>query len=87
MISKSALSFLRKQSNAQNKVASLTVAHQRNFAGGGPKKPAMPASETDFDVVFVGKHTLLFLIRVDSYYIIRWHECYCLAKVHATRWS
>jgi len=36
----------------------LTVAHQRNFAGGGPKKPAMPATETDFDVVFVGKYFL-----------------------------
>ena len=33
----------------------LTTAHQRRFAGGGPKKPAMPQSETNFDVVFVGK--------------------------------
>lgn len=26
----------------------------RGFAGGGAKKPAMPATETNFDVVFVG---------------------------------
>jgi hypothetical protein len=40
----------------------MVNAHQRNFAGGGgPKKPNMPATETDFDVVFVGKQYLLRL--------------------------
>jgi hypothetical protein len=35
----------------------MVSAHQRNFSGGGgPKKPALGATETDFDVVFVGKH-------------------------------
>lgn len=33
----------------------MVTVHQRNFAGGGgPKKPAMPATETNFDIVFVG---------------------------------
>lgn len=70
MISKSAAAIFKKQSSAQTKLASLTVAHQRNFAGGGPKKPAMPASETDFDVVFVGKITFLLIM-------FRWNERYC----------
>ena len=30
-------------------------APARGFAGGGPKKPPMPATETDFDVICVGK--------------------------------
>ena len=54
MISKSAAAIF-KQSGANSKYASLVTAHQRNFAGGGPKKPAMPANETEFDIVFVGK--------------------------------
>ena len=32
----------------------MVTAHQRNFAGGGPKKPPMSATQTDFDIVFVG---------------------------------
>jgi hypothetical protein len=33
----------------------MTTVHQRSFAGGGAKKkPNMPATNTDFDVVFVG---------------------------------
>lgn len=55
MLAKSAGAVFKKQSTAQTKFAALTIAHQRNFAGGGPKKPAMPAAETNFDVVFVGK--------------------------------
>lgn len=30
------------------------------FSGGGPKKPAMPANETNFDVLIVGKSTYIF---------------------------
>jgi hypothetical protein len=30
-------------------------------AGGGPKKPNMPAAERDFDIVFVGKYALVQL--------------------------
>lgn len=52
MLAKSVGAVFKKQ--GQTKYAALTTAHQRNFAGGGPKKPAMPASETNFDVVFVG---------------------------------
>ena len=55
MISKAAALFQRHSGSAQTKFAALTVAHQRNFAGGGPKKPAMPATNTDFDIVLVGK--------------------------------
>lgn len=53
MISKSAAAIF-KQSH-QSKYLSLATVHQRSFAGGGPKKPAMPATETNFDVLFVGK--------------------------------
>jgi hypothetical protein len=52
MISKSAAAVFKQSQQA--KYLSLVTAHQRNFAGGGPKKAAMPATETNFDVVFVG---------------------------------
>lgn len=39
----------------QNKATPLFGATQHRAAGGGPKKPAMPSTQTDFDVVFVGK--------------------------------
>ena len=51
MLSKSASQFLRQQSVTPR---AMTCVHQRKFAGGGPKKPNMPATETNFDVVFVG---------------------------------
>jgi hypothetical protein len=50
MLAKSASQFFRQQRASSG----LVCAHQRNFSGGGPKKPVMPASETNFDVVFVG---------------------------------
>jgi len=50
MLAKSASQFFRQQRASSG----LVCVHQRNFSGGGPKKPAMPASETNFDVVFVG---------------------------------
>ena len=50
MLAKSANQYFRQQRS----VAGLTCVHQRNFSGGGPKKPSMPASETNFDIVFVG---------------------------------
>lgn len=38
----------------------MVTSHQRNFAGGGgKKKPPMPATETDFDIVFVGNLIML----------------------------
>ena len=55
MLAKSAASVFKQQAQSQMKAVSLITAHQRHFAGGGPKKPAMPATETNFDVVFVGK--------------------------------
>ena len=83
MISKSAAAlFLRQSGSAQTKYAALTVAHQRNFAGGGPKKPSMPASNTDFDVVFVGniifyKFPIFISFMVDADECYRWNERYC----------
>lgn len=82
MISKSAAALFKRQSgSAQTKYAALTVAHQRNFAGGGPKKPAMPASNTEFDVVFVGNILLLILplllFLADLNVCFRWYERYC----------
>ncbi len=74
MISKSAAAVFRQ--SHQTKYLSLVNAHQRNFAGGGPKKPAMPASETNFDVLFVGK----FFSQLKSF--LRWHERYCPPEVH-----
>jgi NADH dehydrogenase FAD-containing subunit len=44
-------------------MAALTTQHQRNFAGGGPKKPNMPATNTDFDVVFVGGMNATALVK------------------------
>ena len=55
MITKSGANFAYKQTAKQTKLAAMVTAHQRNFAGGGAKKkPPMPATETDFDIVFVG---------------------------------
>jgi hypothetical protein len=34
------------------------VATQSRSMGGGEKKPNMPASEMNFDIVFVGKYSL-----------------------------
>lgn len=34
--------------------AKVLAAQSRRMAGGGPKKPPMPATQTDFDVVVVG---------------------------------
>ena len=50
MLAKSANQYFRQQRS----VSALTCVHQRNFSGGGPKKPSMPATETNFDIVFVG---------------------------------
>ena len=51
MITKSGAAIAK----AQFKNLAVVQAPSRKFAGGGPKKPAMPATQTDFDIVFVGK--------------------------------
>jgi hypothetical protein len=79
MITKSAAAIFKKQTNNNAKYLGLTTAHQRKFAGGGPKKAAMPASETDFDIVFVGMP--LDILKFSNY---RWNECYCIVKVLAS---
>ena len=50
MISKSMMNLLSRRS-----LASPLVATQARSMGGGEKKPNMPSTETNFDVVFVGK--------------------------------
>ena len=56
MLTKSGAAFLNRQTARQTKLAQMVQAHKRNFAGGGgPKKPSIPGTETDFDIVLVGK--------------------------------
>jgi hypothetical protein len=52
MISKSLRSFLSKGASSK---AGLVSLQSRN-SGGGPVKPPMPVTETNFDIVFVGKY-------------------------------
>ena len=54
MISKSLRTVFNKGSQAR--IQQGVVAAQARSAGGGPKKPNMPASERDFDIVVVGKY-------------------------------
>jgi hypothetical protein len=52
MLTKSVSQFFTKKTSKD--IAFLTYASQRNFAGGGAKKPNIPATETNFDIVVVG---------------------------------
>jgi hypothetical protein len=52
MISKSMKTYLARRNLTQG-----LVATQARSMGGGEKKPNMPASEMNFDVVFVGKYS------------------------------
>ena len=54
MISKSLRTAMNKAA-MQRQTASL-VATQSRSMGGGKAKPNMPATETDFDIVLVGKY-------------------------------
>ena len=51
----------RSLKNVFNKHQRIALAQQHMIqmptrsAGGGPKKPPMPATERDFDIVLVGK--------------------------------
>jgi hypothetical protein len=56
MLSKTSQGFFKK-AMVQANMATVHQAPARNFSGGGVKKPNMPASETDFDIVLVGKLT------------------------------
>jgi hypothetical protein len=53
MISKSLRQVFVKQAKMPSQT--LLVSTPLRAAGGGAKKPNMPADVTDFDVVFVGK--------------------------------
>lgn len=59
MITRSGAFVAKKQLQNQIRNAAIVQAPQRKFAGGGPKKPAMSATETDFDIVFVGKNIVM----------------------------
>ena len=64
MLSKSASQFFKSNGAQATKMAALTTQHQRYFAGGGgPKKPNMPSTNTDFDVVFVGGMNTTALVK------------------------
>ena len=52
MISKS----LRNLSMRRSMPAASIISTPQRRMGGGEKKPNMPVTETDFDVVFVGKY-------------------------------
>ena len=84
MLSKSCSQYLRQR--ALTNAASLTYASQRNFAGGGAKKPPIPATETNFDVLFVGNYESLMLssfINLYSLHCYRRHQCHCFGQVPA----
>ena len=50
-----ASSFLSRTLQQQQRYGAMVSASRRGFAGGGPKKPAIGADETDFDVICIGK--------------------------------
>lgn len=56
MLTKSAATLLKNYSASQKMACALTQVQQRNFSGGGKKKPAISSLEMDFDIVFVGKY-------------------------------
>ena len=61
MIGQQSKSFLARTLQQQQRYGALVQASQRGFAGGGPKKPAIGADVTDFDVICIGK-----LLNLDS---------------------
>ena len=70
MISKSLRQVFIKQAKLPSQ--SLIINTPLRAAGGGAKKPNMPADTTDFDVVFVGK-----FICSSSDILSRWNQRYC----------
>ena len=48
-------SFLQNSLAKQQRYGAMVQASNRGFAGGGPKRAAIDANLTDFDIVFVGK--------------------------------
>ena len=69
MISKSLKNVLNKQHRITQATQQFVQMPARS-AGGGPKKPPMPAAERDFDIVLVGKWS----IYLD--WLIFWHNQY-----------
>lgn len=55
MISRSLKNVFSKQQRMPTQAQKLFVQTPTRSAGGGPKKPPMPSSERDFDIVLVGK--------------------------------
>jgi hypothetical protein len=57
---------------------------QARAMGGGEKKPNMPAAETNFDVVLVGKY-FYYIFGVGYLllsFVYRWIECCCIDQVY-----
>lgn len=71
MISRSLKNVLTKQQHLAKAQGSFVQTPAR-AAGGGPKKPPMPSSERDFDIVLVGKYEHTFVAHILPFY--RWHE-------------
>ena len=79
MIGQQSKSFLARTLQSQQRYGSLVQASQRGFAGGGPKKPAIAADETDFDVVCIGKSPLISLANPFPNKV----GCVCLLALHS----
>ena len=89
MISRSLKNVFNKQQRITQATQQLIQMPSRS-AGGGVKKPPMPATERDFDIVLVGKYKpFLLILNIISHlhllFAYRWHERDCVDKVHADR--
>lgn len=59
-------SFLRRSLAAQSKYGAMVNMSSRGFAGGGKKRPPIDPTNTEFDLVLVGKFKPFL-------YFFRWH--------------
>jgi len=55
---------------ARRALVSPVVSVPSRAMGGGKKKPSIPATETDFDVIFVGKYLLNYSLTLSFF---RWY--------------
>lgn len=72
MLTKSAAAFFKPH---HSKFVALTATNSRPFSGGGPKRPPMPATENNFDLVIVGI--------LSFFKILRWRQRYFSFKVYS----
>ena len=69
--------IFRKQLASSLNSAQILGTAPKRMSGGGPKKPSIPATQTDFDLVVVGKP-----LKTN---IIRWNECSSLPQILVNR--